>query len=511
MPKSHQKLPPAGPQREALRKKGQFWTPQWVAEAMVFYVLRGETDHVFDPAAGAGAFLLAAKHLSKCAGKNIRLLGTEIDVDALVQAKQAGLTDKDLRGVEIRDFVRNGPKRQFSAIVANPPYIRHHRIGENTKAALKLLAKQIIGRELDGRTGYHIFFFIKALERLARGGKLAFIMPADTCEGVFAQTLWKWVMDTYKLEAVITFAHEATPFPNVDTNAVVFMIAAEPPAPTFAWCKCKKAGSSELKSWVEQRFPAADDAALYSVTRSLKEGYETGLSRPPQQRHVGERLGDYVKTMRGIATGGNEFFFLTKDQVQELGIPLNYTVRAIGRTRDVDGDEVTPQTLLRLEQQGRPTYLISLDGRPEADFPEPIRKYLREGIRQKIDQRALIKQRSAWYKMERREVPPFLFAYLGRRSARFIRNRARIVPLTGFLCVYPKTHEKESLEKLWRLLNHPDTLANLHCVAKSYGSGAIKVEPRALERVPLSQKALSDSGVTKGRKEPAQMASHLTA
>ena len=30
--------------REILRQKGQFWTPDWVAEAMVAYVLGGGSD-----------------------------------------------------------------------------------------------------------------------------------------------------------------------------------------------------------------------------------------------------------------------------------------------------------------------------------------------------------------------------------------------------------------------------------------------------------------------------------
>ncbi len=36
----HQRLPATGPQREALRQKGQFWTLDWVAQAMVSYVLQ---------------------------------------------------------------------------------------------------------------------------------------------------------------------------------------------------------------------------------------------------------------------------------------------------------------------------------------------------------------------------------------------------------------------------------------------------------------------------------------
>jgi adenine-specific DNA-methyltransferase len=506
MRKSHQNLPASGPPREALREKGQFWTPGWVAEAMVKYVLRAETDHVFDPAAGAGAFLLAAKQVGALAGRSIRLLGTEVDPNALQQAREAGLSEEDLRDIEIRDFVLNGPERKFSAIVANPPYIRHHRINEVTKAALKLLAKKIVGKTLDGRTGYHVFFFIKALERLAPRGRLAFIMPADTCEGIFAETLWKWVMDTFRLEAVVTFSHEATPFPNVDTNALIFMISAAPPVGKFAWCKCKQMSPHTLKTWVDRGFPEQEDAFISSIHRDLLEGYESGLSRPRQDRHVGPVLGDFAKTVRGIATGGNEFFFLTRERVDALGIPLQYTVRAIGRTRDIEGDEITPEALKKLEDAGRPTYLLSLDGRPGDEFPPAIRTYLKEGLKLEMNKRALIKQRRAWYKMECREVPPFLFAYLGRRSARFIRNRANVVPLTGFLCVYPKTQGRDAIEKVWRLLSHPDTLANLHRVAKSYGSGAIKVEPRALERVPLTERALSDSGLSSLPQEQVELA-----
>jgi adenine-specific DNA-methyltransferase len=506
MAKSHQKLPAAGPAREALREKGQFWTPKWVADAMVSYVLGADTDHIFDPATGAGAFLSAAKHIAAERGRTIALLGTELDEKALLQAMDAGLSENDLRGVEIRDFVLDCPQRRFSAIVANPPYIRHHRISAETKDALKALAKGTIGKVLDGRTGYHVFFLVKALERLAAQGRLAFIMPADTCEGVFAKTLWKWIMARFRLDAVVTFSHEATPFPNVDTNAVIFLVCAAPPAPKFAWCNCRTASPDALRVWVEQGFPETDDSMFSARMRDLTEGYETGLSRPPQEPHVGPVLGDFAKTMRGIATGCNEFFFLTREQVKHRGIPLEYTVRAIGRTRDILGEEVTPETLTELERAGRPTFLLALDGSPKEELPREVQEYLSEGVKLGIHGHSLIKQRGVWYKMERRDAPPFLFAYLGRRNARFIRNHANIVPLTGFLCVYPKAARKDDVEKLWRLLNHPDTLANLHRVAKSYGSGAIKVEPRALEKVPISNKALLDAGLASIAQEQVQFA-----
>ena len=87
--------------------------------------------------------------------------------------------------------------------------------------------------------------------------------------------------------------------------------------------------------------------------------------------------------------------------------------------------------------------------------------------------------------MEKRLPPPILFAYLGRRNTRFIRNLANVVPLTGFLCVYPKHDSKEYIDKLWDILQDPNTLRNLSLVGKSYGAGAIKIEPRALEKLPI--------------------------
>src|SRR5213078_2383428 len=124
---------------------------------------------------------------------------------------------------QITDFVLSPPSNHYYAIVANPPYIRHHRLSPSVKARLKALSAHILGTNLDGRAGLHIYFLIRALQLLKEGGRLAFIMPADTCEGIFAPTLWKWITTNYNLEAVVTFMPGASPFPNVDTNPLIFL------------------------------------------------------------------------------------------------------------------------------------------------------------------------------------------------------------------------------------------------------------------------------------------------
>lgn len=490
----HQRLPASGEQREALRKKGQFWTPDWLAEAMVGYGVAGGATTVFDPAVGGGAFFRAAKSVGKRLRKKLSLAGCELHTDVLEDALMAGLAEKDLDAVQERDFVLDPPNEEVQFIVANPPYLRHHRLPPETKARLRQFGQSLIGKPLDGRAGFHVYFLLRALTLLRPGGRLAFVMPSDTTEGVFAPTLWAWITRHFRLDAVITFPPDNTPFPGVDTNAVVFLIRRDAPIDSFFWVSCTSRGD-DLKDWVLSDFTDPPGNSLHIVKTDVIPGVARGLSRPPMTDEGGPTLFEFATVVRGIATGGNEFFHLTRSEAERLGIPARWLIPAIGRTRDVKGDVITKEMLDALDAEGRATLLLALDASPLSELPPSVQSYLHHGETLGLAQRSLIAMRRPWYKMEVRKVPPFLFAYLGRRSARFIRNDAGVVPLTGFLCVYPKDCRPTSLKKLWKVLNHPDTIAGLNRVGKSYGGGAIKVEPRGLERLPLPARVLDAVGL----------------
>lgn len=490
---SHQTLPTDWNEREILRDKGQFWTPTWVAEAMIAYVTEN-TDLVFDPATGRGAFYEGLLKLNK---QHISFFGTDIDPEVLSD----GIYKRGKCFVEKRDFIKNPPNRKFKAIVANPPYIRHHRIDEETKLLLKKIATSITGNSIDGRAGYHIYFLIQALNLLEQNGKLAFIMPADTCEGKFAKNLWKWVSENFCIDCVITFDERATPFPNVDTNAIIFLIKNAKPKKTLQWIKANQAYSDDLLQFVTSNFKLKEFGSLEVTTRQLKEGLTTGLSRP-EQHHNGFKyhLNDFANVMRGIATGSNEFFFLTAQQVKDLNIPKEFLKRAVGRTKDATESILTLKNIEELERENRPTYLLSING--QESYPKSIKDYLSIGEAMGLPTRSLIQQRKPWYKMEQRKVPPLLFAYLGRRNTRFIKNEAGVLPLTGFLCVYPIYDDQEYIDNLWQALNHPDTLENLRLVGKSYGSGAIKVEPGNLRKLPIPEHIAAQFNLQRPYKDP---------
>ena len=492
MPRARQaqRLPREWGAREALRSKGQFWTPDWVADAMVAYAgARAET--LFDPAAGEGAFYSALRRVFANGGGAPGFYGTDIDPAVLSSPAYEGAGCH----VEERDFILDPPEGHFDGIVANPPYIRHHRLPPERKRLLKELSRRILGHAIDGRAGLHIYFLIQALNLLSPGGRLAFLLPADTCEGVFAPGLWGWITQNFRLDCVVTFDAKATPFPDVDTNAMVFFIRKDRPKKSFTWVRAIKPEGEALLRFVQRGFPSKRGRDLEPVKRDLDEALKAGLSRPPCVCSSRYTLGHFARTMRGVVTGANEFFFLTRARAEELALPRSLLKVALGRTRDVEGSVVTKVSLDALDAKGRPTLLFAPDGRPLDDFPAATRDYLRSGEERALHERVLLRTRRPWYKMEERVVPPLLFAYLGRRQARFIRNDAGVLPLTGFLCVYPHSSDPERLQALWRVISDPATVANLPMVGKSYGSGAIKVEPRALEKLPLPEELVQANGL----------------
>jgi adenine-specific DNA-methyltransferase len=495
--KKHQDLPVTGPAREALREKGQFWTPDWVASAMVQYVRPSSTGHLFDPAAGACSFFRACKHQVL---SGVTFYGCDIDLSSLSEATSAGIDAQDLRGVEQRDFVLDPPSYKFMSIVANPPYIRHHRLSHGTKQALRLISRTLIGKDLDGRAGLHVYFLIRALDLLAHGGRLAFIIPGDTFEGVFANTLWEWITRNYVVDAVVTFSGDATPFPGVDTNTVIVFIRNAGATSRLIWGRCTEADGPALAGWVSTDFQGHFPGDVF--VRELEEALRTGLSRPPRAAHDGPSLGTFASVMRGIATGDNDFFFLNSQEITNLGISDRFFVRAVGRTRDATRDRITVEHLAELDRSGRPTFLLSLGNADIDTLPRALQTYLRKGEERGVNKRTLVATRRPWYRMEKRSTPPLLFAYLGRRNARFILNEAGVVPLTGFLCIYAKPGV--DCVALWHALNHPQTLQNLRLVAKSYGSDAIKVEPRALERLPILESVAAQFGLGEPSETPKQ-------
>jgi hypothetical protein len=448
---------------------------------------------ILDPSVGPGALLAACSREVSSLGSTFAF---EIDRNVLGIGDESPsiFPSRLITKLRIEDFIHADVSERFDAIIANPPYLRHHRIPQRTKAMCQAISKEVIGTGLDARAGIQVFFLLKALSVLKSGGRLSFILPSDVVEGVFAQDLWKGISSRFRIRGALTFEDGACAFPGVDTNAFILFLEHSPPLESYSRLYWSGSDGDELReaigSW--EQGDSSTNQSLRVETRNVVRGVEQGLTRRGvNAAQEGIPFVDLARVVRGIATGDNSYFAFTSQRIEETGLSQEFFVRCIGRTRDLLSPRVDKRLLETLDRKGRETYLLTID--EETPKSRALSRYIKFGEERGVSDGALVRARSTWFAVERRTPPPILFTYLGRRDNRFVANPAGVVPLTGFLCVYPK--RGVPTQQLLQSLNHQATWECIRDIGKSYGGGAVKVEPGNLRRLIIPKVALEASGL----------------
>ena len=215
-----------------------------------------------------------------------------------------------------------------------------------------------------------------------------------------------------------------------------------------------------------------------------------------REKHNGATLGDLFRIKRGLATGDNRFFILTREQIEQHELPWDFLKPILPSTRYLEGDHIKADT------QGNPVLerkLFLLD----CCLPEEIVKeryptlwaYLQTG-KPEVSERYLSRHRKPWYSQEDRPPAPFICTYLGRsdkkngRPFRFIWNESQATAANVYLLLYPKpalaralATDKSLTRNIWTWLGSIKA-EELLGHGRVYGGGLHKLEPNELASVP---------------------------
>ena len=151
------------------RATGAVYTPHLIVQSMTAWLVdQGALARVVDPGAGSGRFILAAGH----AFPDAQLVAIEKDPLAALMlranlavrglAARSTVLVKDYRDIELPRLAGR------TAFVGNPPYVRHHEIGETWKAWYAAGFARF-GIKASALAGQHLHFFLQT-RQLAKNG-----------------------------------------------------------------------------------------------------------------------------------------------------------------------------------------------------------------------------------------------------------------------------------------------------------------------------------------------------
>ncbi|MBI4999976.1 MAG: SAM-dependent DNA methyltransferase [Euryarchaeota archaeon] len=477
-------------------KLGQFATPPHLAADIVKYIvdkklLGSAPIHFLDPAIGTGAFYYALVSQVK-SGKIASARGIEIDKEV------ANTADRLWSGfglnIENDDFfnIRSPTDEQLlpNLILTNPPYVRHHHIPVDKKEELQAIIKTRLGYQVNGLSGLYCYFLLHSHNWLRNQGFGVWLIPSEFMDVNYGEIIKKYLSSKVTLKHIHRFDPNDVQFNDalVSSSIVIYQ-------------KVKPNKSDKVQFTYGGNITDPTHTEFYPIIQLTKLLKWSQLPRINGVELIENnntiQLSQFFRIQRGIATGANSFFIITRDKAKAIGIPDRFVKSILPGPKKLNVDVIEPD---KKKFPQLDTQLVVIDcniseSNIQSDYPG-FAAYLNIGHSNKIVNRYLLTKRDIWYHQEQRDPAPFLCTYMGRNDKpqpfRFIWNRSNAIATNVYLMLYPKGILLEALTKMPHLypaifkflkeLKMTDMIGN----GRVYGGGLYKIEPKELGRLSAS-------------------------
>jgi adenine-specific DNA-methyltransferase len=454
------------------RRLGAFYTSPALVDAMLAWLMAHSPDCLIDPGCGSGRFAVAA------ARRQPDLPIIAIDVDPLATLlTRAALAVAGARATRVihGDYLTLAalPRRGRAGFVANPPYVRHHDLTPAAKTWAALAGLQA-GIPVSALAGLHALFYLATALQARPGDVGCFITSAEWLDTRYGQVIRRLLVERLGLRALAVIDPRAMPFADAMTTAAIagFEVGAAPERVALGLIDAPAAlDLLRITTAVERdelRRAARWSPLLRRVTAPAALPQDGSASTVP--------LSAIARVHRGVATGSNEFFVLTRARAAALGL-LPWCRPAITRAQEVlEADGVV---------RDGPERRLLLVVPPDVDraaFPA-LDAYLRQG-EATVARRYLPSHRRPWWYLGPLVAPSIVASYMARQAPAFALNPDGLLLLNIAHGIYPREPLGDvQLTRLVAQLNAGRETFRGH--GRTYQGGLEKFEPREMEALPI--------------------------
>ena len=316
-------------------------------------------------------------------------------------------------------------------------------------------------------------------------GSAAVILPAEFLNANFGEEIKERLVGAIRPTALVVFAPSVNLFKDaLTTSAIVFLDKARSPEAS-AWAK-RIESVEEAEEFVCKLCAGtvgrASHGCLDLTVLNPRDKWLNLLFNGKAQADAApfaKRVGDYFDCRRGIATGANDFFCLSRAELREHHLTEAHVEPCITKAVDADGLVFTREKFDALVASDRRCFLLN----PSRNGQDLMR-YLKLGEERGIPQRYLPSHRPVWYLPENRAVADIWAAVFSRESVKFILNSSGAKNLTCFHGLYAKPGGEYLPSLMTLFLNSSDGRRVFSQVNRFYGDGLNKLEPKDVEDMP---------------------------
>ena len=397
-------------------KLGQFATPTLLATEMLKYaetLLPADLKIRFlDPAFGTGSFYSA---LLQILPKSRIESAVGYEIDSAYGTRAIDLWKDTSLKLNLCDFTSCTPPSSDEAkanlLICNPPYVRHHHLTQYEKLRLQRLIEQTANVRLSGLTGLYCYFLCLSYSWMAENGIAGWLIPSEFMDVNYGQQVKKFLFSRVTLLRIHRFDPKDIQFGDALVSSAVVWFKKAVPSANHA------VEFTESGTLTEPKVATCISIELLRHASKWTKFFKEPATTKSERKQL--KLSDLFTIKRGLATGANQFFILTPQQVSDYEIPVEFLKPILPSPRYLSIDEIEADSIGNpiLERQ---LFLLVCDlpeDKVKTAYPL-LWQYLQTGVKFGISERYLCRHRSPWYSQEDRPASKFLCTYMGREGTK---------------------------------------------------------------------------------------------
>lgn len=449
------------------KRSGAYYTPTDISATLVAWACRKLTDRMIDPSCGDGQFLSFHRN-------SVGIEQNPVSAHRAIERAPGALVhegDFFTWAIETRE--------RFECAAGNPPFIRYQTFkGEMRSRALGLCLD--LGARFSGLTSSWAPFLVATAGLLKRGGRMAFVVPAEIGHAPYAAPLLEYLVRSFSKVQIVAVRKKLFPALSEDcwllytegfgaradaielTVVDQFVPTRMPPKPTI------RVDLNEWRTvWNRRLRP-------FLLPASVRSQYAAVLADPRTRR-----LGDFAGVGIGYVSGDNDFFHLRPSEAKRLRIPPSFLLPSLRNGRAMPEKQITKATVEAWKRNDDAVLLLRLAR--DQELPSPVRDYLDSSAGREARQGYKCRHRAPWYAVPDVQIPDFVMGYMSGRNVNLVRNAAGVSCTNSVHSV--RIRDRDLASKLLPQWSSPFVRLSCELEGHALGGGMLKLEPREAGRI----------------------------
>jgi len=456
--------------------RGAYYTPPQLANAMVGLFRYDNIRTVLEPSCGDGVFIDSLINSNNPMGS---IVAVEIDQCEAEKVCTRYIENNNVAVVngDFFEFYDNQHGKQyFDLILGNPPYIRYQYLTEKQRE----IQSQILvshGMKSNKLINAWVGFMVACTQMLSENGKIAFVVPAEILQVVYAEDLRQFLSRQFSKITLITF--EKLVFPEIEQEILVFIgekggeekgirIIEMSDLNCFDMLDLESNGFQKLQGVSEKwtkYFTSADETLLIQNLREDKRFLQ---------------FKDFGIINVGITTGNNDYFSITKE-IQEQYNLESVVLPLIGRSSHAHGIRFNYEDWKSNVEKGKKAMIIKFPDIPFADYPQTHKDYIEHGERTRQNEGYKCSIRERWYIVPSVWIPDAFFLRRNNQYPKFVLNRCDAVSTDTMHRI--KFNDGVDSENVLLSYYNSVSFAFTEICGRSYGGGVLEILPREMGNI----------------------------